>query len=164
MGLAETVKESPPKPSCRASLQSRILLVDDEQDILDILARALGIVGYNVDTACNGQLALDKVSAQDYDLIVTNIRMPVMGGEALYRELCSSYPRLGKRVIFCTGDIANLATQRFLNTTGAPVIFKPFQLSTVLEVVSWKLAKQRAPAHPPTLPLIQPDTLIAPAF
>ena len=120
MGLAETVKESPPKPSCRASPQSKILLVDDEQDILDILARALGIAGYNVDAACNGQLALDKVSAQDYDLIVTNIRMPVMGGEAFYRELCSSYPRLAKRVIFCTGDIANLATQRFLNTTGAP--------------------------------------------
>ena len=164
MGLAETVKESPPKPSCRASPQSKILLVDDEQDILDILARALGIAGYNVDAACNGQLALDKVSAQDYDLIVTNIRMPVMGGEAFYRELCSSYPRLAKRVIFCTGDIASLATQRFLNTTGAPVIFKPFQLSTVLDVVSWKLAKDRTPAHVPALPLTRPGAAISTAF
>jgi len=164
MGLAETVKESFLKPSCRASMQSKILLVDDEQDILDILARALGIAGYNVDTACNGQLALDKVSAQEFDLIVTNIRMPIMGGEAFYRELCSSYPRLGKRVIFCTGDIANLATQRFLNSTGAPVIFKPFQLSTVLEVVSWKLAKERTPAHAPNVPLTWQGAAMSTAF
>jgi DNA-binding response OmpR family regulator len=152
------------KQSRHASLQSKILLVDDERDILDILARVLVSAGYDVDTACNGQVALEKIALQDYDLIITNVRMPVMSGDVFYRQLCVSHPCLSKRVIFCTGDIANLATQRFLNSTGAPVIFKPFQLSTVLEVVSWKLTKARVPAQLPALPLTQPDTLIAPAF
>ncbi len=150
--------------SNRASTPTRILLVDDEQDILDLLARVLASAGYHVDTANNGQAALDQLPVQEYDLIITNVRMPVMGGEAFYRELCNSYPRLSKRVIFCTGDIVNWATQRFLNSTGAPVIFKPFPLSTVLEVVSWKLAKERAPARAPPLPLTYPETAAAGVF
>jgi len=145
--------------SSHASMPSRILIVDDEQDILDILARVLRIAGYDVDMASNGQVALEKVSLQDYVLIITNIRMPVMGGEAFYRQLCSSYPGLSKRVIFCTGDIANLATQRFLNATGAPVILKPFQLITMLELISWKLTNDRTPAQVPPPPPVQSDTV-----
>jgi len=140
------------KQSGRAS----ILLVDDEQDILDILARTLVMAGYDVDMANNGRVALDRLALADYDLIISNIRMPVMGGEEFYGQLSLLHPRLAKKIIFCTGDIANPTTQRFLTGTGAPVIFKPFQLTTVLEVVSWKLAKERATALVPAFAGAQP--------
>jgi len=152
------------KQPCRVLAQYNILLVDDERDILDILVRALSTAGYSLDVASNGQVALDRIAVRDYDLIITNIRMPVMGGEVFYQSLCSTYPRLSKRVIFCTGDIANLDTQRFLNSTGAPVIFKPFQLGTVLEVVSWKLAKDRTPSLVPGLAMSKTGNVVAPAF
>ena len=148
--------------SSRASMPNKILIVDDEQDILDILTRALGTAGYEVETASNGQVALEKVSLQSYDLIITNIRMPVMDGEAFYRQLCSTYPDLSKRVIFCTGDVANPVTQRFLKATGAPVIFKPFQLNTVLQTVAWELNKDRATAPAP--PMLRSNTAIVPAL
>ncbi|MBC7231731.1 MAG: response regulator [Chloroflexi bacterium] len=130
----------------------RILLVDDEQAILDILARVLTTAGYTVDTAGNGQEALQRVACRDYDLIITNVRMPVLDGRAFYRHLCGFYPHLSQRVIFCTGDTADVATQRFLNSTGAPVIFKPFQLTILLEMVAYKLATCQVPmtvASPP---------------
>jgi CheY-like chemotaxis protein len=94
---------------------------------------------------------LEQVALRDYDLIITNMRMPIMGGEEFYRRLTSSFPRMSQKVVFCTGDIANQDTQRFLGSTGAPVIFKPFQLRTVLEVVAWQLARERErlPAHVP---------------
>lgn len=164
VGLVEAIKGLPMKKSSHASKPAKILLVDDEQDILDILVRVLGSAGYDVDMASNGQAALEKTSLQDYDLIITNMRMPVMNGEAFYRQLCSFSPRLSRRVIFCTGDIATSTTQRFLNATGAPVIFKPFQLSTLLKVVSWKLNIDRVPVKAPLPPLVQPETVVAPAF
>ena len=151
MGVTKTPEEPHMKQSRQESAQTKILLVDDEQDILDILARVLGSAGYHVDLASNGQMALDQVAVKDYDLIVTNIRMPVMGGEEFYRRLSSSFPRLSRKVVFCTGDIANQETQRFLGSTGVPVIFKPFELRTVLEVVAWQLARERErlPVHVP---------------
>jgi CheY-like chemotaxis protein len=139
-----------------------ILLVDDEQDILDILERVLQSAGYHVSTAHNGQQALqDAVAArQDYDLIITNIRMPVMDGRAFYRQLCALEPHLSQRVIFCTGEVADPSTQRFLRATGAPVLFKPFPMSALLEVVAQKLAECMVILQPPPMALHQSDTAI----
>ncbi|MGB9880250.1 MAG: response regulator [Anaerolineae bacterium] len=142
--------------------RTRILLVDDEQAILDILVRVLKTAGYEVDTAGNGQEALQRVARRDYDLIITNIRMPVLDGRAFYRQLCGSYPHLCQRIIFCTGDTADVATQRFLNSTGAPVIFKPFQLTTVLEMVACKLATNQAPVTAIPPPLTSPEAIAMP--
>ena len=152
------------KESRCASMPSRILIVDNEQDILDILTRVLASAGYDVDTASNGRLALEEASRRTYDLIITNIRMPVMDGKAFYRELRSSHPALSERVIFCTGDIANPTTRRFLRGAGAPVIFKPFALRTVLNVVSWKLRAGHSPASFPRLPLVPPEVVTAPVY
>jgi CheY-like chemotaxis protein len=151
MGVAALPGETHIKQPRQESVAIKILVVDDEEDILDILARVLGSVGYHVDLASNGQKALERVALQDYDLIITNIRMPIMGGEEFYRRLTNSFPRMSHKVVFCTGDIANQETQRFLGSTGAPVIFKPFQLRTVLEVVAWQLTRERQhlPAHVP---------------
>jgi len=142
-----------------ASEPKSILLVDDEQDILDILERVLHSAGYRVTTARNGRQALqDAVAArQDYDLIISNIRMPVMDGRAFYRRLRALRPRLSQRVIFCTGDIAEPSTQRFLKSTGAPVLFKPFPMSALLEVVGQKL--EATIRLVPTRPLPQPDAV-----
>nr|MBC7244868.1 response regulator [Chloroflexota bacterium] len=148
--------------SSRALMPCRILLVDDEQEILDILVRVLRPAGYEVDTASNGQAALQRIAYQDYDLIITNIRMPVLDGRAFYRQLCALYPHLSQRVVFCTGDTADVATQSFLNCTGAPVIFKPFQLSTVLEMVSYKLAVCRAPIPVPPSQRSQTEAVVLP--
>ena len=114
----------------------KILLVDDEQDILDIQSRVLIAAGYCVDTACDGLVALRKLASEDYSLVVTNLRMPELGGEGLYRQLCSSYPHLRRRVVFCTGDTANQDTLRFLTATGAPVLLKPFTIQALLATVS----------------------------
>jgi len=147
----------------RAPTQNRILLVDNEQDILDIMARVLQSAGYTIDTVNHGRAALERVSHQDYALIISNIRMPVMGGEAFYHQLCSSHADMSERIIFCTGDTANAGTRRFLSATGAPVIYKPFHLHTVLDVVSSKLKVLHSLAGRPSLPLTSSAPVTAPA-
>jgi CheY-like chemotaxis protein len=121
---------------------NRILLIDDEQLVATALAHMLKMAGYATDLAGNGQEALDKVSSGEYDLIICDVRMPVMDGQAFYRQLRDCRPHLSSRVVFCTGDVDNPKTRGFLDSTGAPVILKPFRLRTVLDLVTSQLATQ----------------------
>jgi len=141
--------------------QRKILLVDDEQDILDILSCVLSMAGYDVDTARNGLEALHKTSLQDYALIITNLRMPVMNGKVLYAELCAHYAHLSQRVVFCTGDTGEPETECFLRACGARVIHKPFALSHVLETVSRLLDTTSVPAVVVRRALAPPDAVAA---
>ncbi len=122
---------------------NRILLVDDEQLITSALAHILRAAGYWADVAQNGREALEKVDRNDYDLIICDIKMPVMDGESFYRELRAVRPMLTQRVVFCTGDADCPAARRLLNDSGAPVIRKPFCLRNVLDMVSLELARDK---------------------
>ncbi len=123
----------------KESTTGGILLVEDDQPVADALAYLLRAAGYRVDLAYNGREALEKVAAGEYDLIICDVRMPVMDGEAFYRELRRSRPSLSQRIVFCTGDPDNPGTRRLLKTSGVPFIRKPFRLGAVLEMVSARL-------------------------
>jgi DNA-binding response OmpR family regulator len=64
-------------------MQEKILLIDDEEDILRFLSLALKDEGYEVMTACNGQEGLDLFTRQDPDLVITDMRMPQKDGMAV---------------------------------------------------------------------------------
>jgi CheY-like chemotaxis protein len=66
---------------------NRILIVDDEQDILATLQLILEMEGYAVDTASTGQQALEKISAIEPDLVLSDVMMPVMNGIELLKRL-----------------------------------------------------------------------------
>ena len=119
---------------------NNILLVDDERLVVLALAHMLGSEGYHTDLAGNGLEALEKLSVADYDLIICDVRMPVMDGRAFYDQLRDFRPHLRDRVVFCTGDMDNPTTRGFLESSGAPFICKPFRLRHVLDVVSARLA------------------------
>jgi len=112
-----------------------ILVVDDEPAVAALLAEALSRDGYNVDTAANGAVALERLAAQKYDLIISDSGMPVLSGPELYRELERRDPHLVRRFVFVTGDVLNPSTRAFLEQTGAPQLEKPFTLESVKRVV-----------------------------
>jgi CheY-like chemotaxis protein len=133
----------------------RILIVDDERLVSVAMAHTLKAAGYGVDMAGNGQEALDRMTSDGYDLIICDIKMPVMDGQAFYHRMSRLYPGLSRRVVFCTGDLGNPNTQRFLQDCGAPVIPKPFSLRGVLDLVATLLSEYRcgAQAIPPVAAL-----------
>lgn len=130
------------------STSGGILLVEDDQPVANALAYLLRTAGYPVDLAYNGREALEKVAAGEYELIICDVRMPVMDGEAFYRELRCSHPSLSQRIVFCTGDPDNPGTRRLLKTSGVPFIRKPFRLGAVLEVVSERFVSRSCWAEP----------------
>jgi len=128
-----------------ASYTAKILVVDDEANVQALISEVLREVGYYVETAFNGRAALQKLERCDYDLIITNIWMPVMDGITFYRHLCQMWPHLAERVIFCTGDVFTLEVWDFLNNIGNPVLVKPFNIGELIQVVARMLGTVSKP-------------------
>ena len=115
--------------SSRKILQSiHVLVVEDEAFIAEILAEILVAEGYEVDVACNGRVALEKIRAHDYDLIFSDLRMPELDGLGLYRELERRHPDLLRRLIVITATAEDLDYRHFLAHIDVPVLEKPFSL------------------------------------
>jgi len=109
-----------------SGVKRRILSVEDEPSIRQVCHRILTSQGYQVDFAVNGVAAESMLMKADYDLLLVDIKTPVMDGKQLYRYIKKRYPKLADRVIFTTGDVINDDTQSFLERTGRPFLLKPF--------------------------------------
>ncbi|HYO91366.1 MAG TPA: response regulator [Pyrinomonadaceae bacterium] len=73
---------------------SRILVVDDEDNVRMTTAAILEQEGYELDTASDGHEALDKIKDGDFDLVLTDLRMEGLDGSALLQEICSKHPNM----------------------------------------------------------------------
>lgn len=118
----------------------RILVVDDERDIADLLVEVIAAGGHQVDVAADGVEALEQIARHDYDLLLSDTKMPGLDGLGLYRELERRFPALSRRVVFLTGDVLDPAKREFLESTRAPFLMKPFEVSEVRRVVHRMLA------------------------
>ena len=114
----------------------RILVVDDEPEIAATLAEMLQDAGHWVETAENGRQALDRLDAGAFDLILSDLRMPVMDGPALYAALRARHPALLGRIAFITGDTLSTQIKDFLAATGVPSIEKPFSTDAIRTLVA----------------------------
>lgn len=109
-----------------SGVKGKILSVEDEPSIRQVCRRALTSQGYQVDFAVNGVVAESMLMKGDYDLLLVDIKTPVMDGKQLYRYIKKRYPELADRVIFTTGDVASEDTQSFLEWAARPFLPKPF--------------------------------------
>jgi len=107
--------------------KQKILVVEDEPAICNICSRTLNSEGFKVDIATNGSLA-EKVLAEknDYDLLLVDIRTPIMNGQQLYKSIVEKHQQLADRVIFTTGDVLDGDTGGFLKQSGRLYLPKPF--------------------------------------
>ncbi len=113
----------------------RILVVEDEPAICEVCLRALTSEGFEVDIAVNGNVAQGVLGEKDYNLILIDIRTPVMDGKELYQHINEKYPELAERVIFTTGDVLGGDTKSFLEQSGRPFLPKPFTLDELRTIV-----------------------------
>ncbi|SRR5579884_338366 len=116
----------------------RILVIDDEQLLLDLLTHLLSKIGYQVDQAIDSQEAAGKLKEGGYDAIFLDIKMPLMDGRRLYEKVQTHFPEMARRIIFLTGDIANQSTAEFIRETGNLRLQKPFtikEIKTVLDLL-----------------------------
>jgi two-component system NtrC family sensor kinase len=106
----------------------KILVIDDEEAILEMVRETLAEQGYEVDVARDGESALSRVQHKRYDLALCDWKMPGLNGRQIYERLASSHPDLSDRLIFITGDVINEKTEAFLRSRNKICLSKPFSL------------------------------------
>jgi len=107
---------------------AKVLVVDDEQAILQLLSRTLTDEGHEVETVDNAADALERIKSKRYNLILLDIKLPGMSGFELYKHLQEVAASLARRAVFITGDVMEADTKDFLSKTKSRYITKPFDL------------------------------------
>jgi CheY-like chemotaxis protein len=121
-----------------------ILVVEDEENVSRFVRDALTADGHRVETAIDGAEARDRIARREYDLIITDLRMPKIGGRQLYEETSSTRPELARRFIFATGDVLSGEARDFFEKTGRPVLAKPFDVNDLRRLVREALHGSRS--------------------
>ena len=115
-----------------------ILIVDDEKNIVSGLEEAFTLESYNVLTAYDGKEAWDKVNTNNVDLVITDLRMPMMNGNELVEKISSSYPTLP--VIVHTGHGTIETAVESMRRGAVDFFTKPVDLDKLFLVVKKCLA------------------------
>jgi len=113
----------------------KVLVVDDETVIRDILTRILSERGYHVESAQSGQEGLQKIEASEYDVYILDIKMPGVDGKDMYETIINQYSHLAGRVIFITGDTITKSTLDFLESTKRKYFGKPLDFIQLMNTV-----------------------------
>jgi DNA-binding response OmpR family regulator len=130
---------------CRSK---KILLVEDEPGIRGVCLRTLTAEGYRMEVAANGAVAKEILTQEDFDLVLVDIRTPLVNGQQLYRYIEESCPKLVDRVVFTTGDVVNSETQSFLERSGRLYLLKTFTLNELKDTVEKALRRRHRYRRP----------------
>lgn len=119
-----------------------ILLIDDDELVLESLAKLLESRGYRVEKARNGFEALEKAQSQEFSLVISDIRMPGMDGIELLkrlRDLHAGLKRPPVPEILITGYADENAYLRALKLKVTDYLYKPFDLETFLTLIQKRI-------------------------
>ncbi len=120
-----------PGASCPAS---RVLLVDDDQDVLLFINEVLTVSGYQVEMAADGAVAWEKLQSGRYDIVITDHNMPGLTGLQLVGKLRSSGMDLP--VILATGKLPGDQPDQTAPLQFSAILAKPFSIQKLLETLS----------------------------
>jgi len=120
---------APPRPAT-APTRPRILVVDDEASIRELLEKTLAMSDYDVDTAPDGRTALERMRLYPYDLLITDLRMPGMDGLTVIRE--AKRYKADLPVLVITGYSTESSAIEAANLGVNGYLTKPFRVSQVL--------------------------------
>lgn len=127
------------RQSLPASGRARVLVVDDEETVRDLLSRTLALADYEVDVASDGRTAVDRMRIINYDLLITDLRMPGVDGLNVIREarrLKGDLP-----IIIVTGYSSEASAIEAINLGVQGYLTKPFRVPRVLAAAAKALGE-----------------------
>lgn len=117
----------------------RVLVVDDEPGIRDLLSRTFALAEYDVDVAPDGLVALDRMRQTQYDLLIADLKMPIMDGLSMIRE--AKRYKSDLPVIIITGYSTESAAIEAVNLGVTGYLTKPFRVPQVLAAAARALGE-----------------------
>jgi DNA-binding NtrC family response regulator len=118
----------------------RILVIDDEPAVRRALERVLRSMEFEVVTAGDPSLAYELLGSQEFDLVLLDINLPHMSGDALFLALVRRAPELARRVRLMSGDPWAVQSDWPADLRECPMLIKPFSLESLGRIVQSALA------------------------
>jgi excisionase family DNA binding protein len=137
--VSAPVDLSPSPERNPTSTRPRILVVDDEASIRDLLAKTLALAEYDVEVASDGRTALDRMRHESYDLLIADLKMPGIDGLSVIREAKRYKSNLA--VIIITGYSTESAAIEAVNLGVSGYLTKPFRVPQVLAAAAKALGE-----------------------
>jgi excisionase family DNA binding protein len=135
---ATAVTAMPTRP-VGANARPRVLVVDDEASIRDLLSKTLALAEYDVDVAPDGRAALERMRLYPYDLLIADLKMPGMDGLTVIRE--AKRYKADLPVIIITGFSTESSAIEAVNLGVAGYLTKPFRVPQVLAAAAKALGE-----------------------
>ena len=136
-GTRAAVAATPARPA--AATRPRVLVVDDEASIRDLLSKTLALAEYDVDVAADGRSALERMRMYPYDLLIADLRMPGMDGLTVIRE--AKRYKTDLPVLIITGYSTESSAIEAVNLGVAGYLTKPFRVPQVLAAAAKALGE-----------------------
>jgi PAS domain S-box-containing protein len=143
-GTAPARRDAPteePAPAPPARQGARILMIDDEEALAEMVCEFLNMSGHRAQFCGSAEKALGLMEKTEFDLIISDFKMPGLTGEQLYEKLSGRDPEMAKRVVFMTGDIIGADAKRFFATHDVPCLTKPCALPTIERFINTHLGQ-----------------------
>ena len=137
-GARAAAAPAPARPASGAT-RPRVLVVDDEASIRDLLAKTLALAEYDVDVAADGRSALERMRMYPYDLLIADLKMPGMDGLTVIRE--AKRYKADLPVIIITGFSTESSAIEAVNLGVAGYLTKPFRVPQVLAAAAKALGE-----------------------
>ena len=137
-GGARPAPATPARPES-GTARPRVLVVDDEASIRDLLAKTLALAEYDVDVAADGRSALERMRLYPYDLLIADLRMPGMDGLTVIRE--AKRYKADLPVLIITGYSTESSAIEAVNLGVAGYLTKPFRVPQVLAAAAKALGE-----------------------
>ena len=138
--IPATARRFLPSGMDQAFHSCRVLIVDDEEFVSGLVQETLRLkLGCQIDKALDGAKAIERISQTDYDLVISDVRMPTLDGFGLLDWLKTNRPALVARFMFITGDAGSAELNQRLETSELTVLRKPFDIETLLHACRQKL-------------------------
>lgn len=116
--------------------KGRALIVDDEAELAETLAELLTERGWNTHVATSGAAAIEALERHEFDVVLSDVRMPHMDGPALYQWIKTHRAHLVRRTGFLTGDTLGSQASAFLREAEVPFAEKPFSAATIEQLLA----------------------------
>jgi excisionase family DNA binding protein len=129
---------TPARPATGAA-RPRVLVVDDEASIRDLLSKTLALAEYDVDVSPDGRSALERMRMYPYDLLIADLKMPGMDGLTVIRE--AKRYKADLPVIIITGFSTESSAIEAVNLGVAGYLTKPFRVPQVLAAAAKALGE-----------------------
>jgi excisionase family DNA binding protein len=138
-GGSRPATPAPSRPATPGNGRPRVLVVDDEASIRDLLAKTLALAEYDVDVAPDGRSALERMRLYPYDLLIADLKMPGMDGLTVIRE--AKRYKADLPVIIITGFSTESSAIEAVNLGVAGYLTKPFRVPQVLAAAAKALGE-----------------------